>query len=460
MKENYQQRAGETEDRLGILCPPPRFFSTHYSNSANVLWYLIRLEPYTSLHIFLQDGKFDRPDRQFWSLRNTYNGCTTNDGDVKELIPEFFYLPDFLRNNNKQGRVPRLTRRLNLGVRQDCADPIGDVELPPWAKTPEAFVRINRDALESEFVSAHIHKWIDLVFGFKQRGPEAEACYNVFSHVTYYGALDMEALCRSSRADWQQANDMLENFGQTPLQLFANPHHQRRPLQLLPPVPLLSYRDWLSPAGCRFLGAGSSRSLPAARALALYKTNINLGAGVIAVGVNGATGSVVTLAKTRALAVNPVKQQNGRSTPFDIGVDPLLRGRGCGTLLAAAGRRAAVAAGGAAGGGGSQRAVRVRGGPVGPRAAHREHADGRDAGDDRHGAGRPVVRGDLARRHDGGDGLPGQLRGAAHAGAPRERAARGGEAHAVRARRRGDVRGDQQGDEPGVLGKPRRHEWA
>ena len=34
-------------------------------------------------------------------MRNTYNGCTTNDGDVKELIPEFFYLPDFLRNNNK-----------------------------------------------------------------------------------------------------------------------------------------------------------------------------------------------------------------------------------------------------------------------------------------------------------------------------------------------------------------------
>ena len=47
-----------------------------------------------------------------------------------------------------------VTRRLNLGVRQDCADPIGDVELPPWAKTPEAFVRINRDALESEFVAA------------------------------------------------------------------------------------------------------------------------------------------------------------------------------------------------------------------------------------------------------------------------------------------------------------------
>ena len=84
-----------------------------------------------------------------------------------------------------------MSARLNLGIRQDCAEPIGDVELPPWAKTPEEFVRINRDALESEYVSMNVHKWIDMVFGFKQRGAEAEACYNVFSHVTYFGALDM-----------------------------------------------------------------------------------------------------------------------------------------------------------------------------------------------------------------------------------------------------------------------------
>lgn len=222
-----------------------------------------------------------------------------------------------------------MSARLNLGIRQDCAEPIGDVELPPWAKTPEEFVRINRDALESEYVSMNVHKWIDMVFGFKQRGAEAEACYNVFSHVTYFGALDMESLYHTSKGDWQQANDMLENFGQTPLQMFANPHHQRRPLQLAPPLPLLSYRDWCSASGCRCLGLGTSRAAPASRALALYKTNINLGSGVMAMGVNSVTGSVVALSKNRELAVNPVKQQNGRSTPFDIGVDPLLRTRGC-----------------------------------------------------------------------------------------------------------------------------------
>ena len=29
---------------------------------------------------------------------------------------------------------------------------LGDVVLPPWAKTPEDFIRINREALESEYV--------------------------------------------------------------------------------------------------------------------------------------------------------------------------------------------------------------------------------------------------------------------------------------------------------------------
>ena len=94
MRENFKSRSTDLDDPIGILCPPPRF------NSASVLWYLIRLEPFTSLHIFLQDGKFDRPDRQFWSMKNTYNGCTTNDGDVKELVPEFFTVPQMFQNGN------------------------------------------------------------------------------------------------------------------------------------------------------------------------------------------------------------------------------------------------------------------------------------------------------------------------------------------------------------------------
>jgi hypothetical protein len=48
---------------------------------------------------------------------------------------------------------------------------VGDVVLPPWANgSPDEFVRIQREALESEHVSARIHAWLDLVFGVKQRG--------------------------------------------------------------------------------------------------------------------------------------------------------------------------------------------------------------------------------------------------------------------------------------------------
>lgn len=45
---------------------------------------------------------------------------------MKELIPEFFYLPEFLVNSNSY----------HLGVKQD-GEPIGDVCLPPWAKVCE-----------------------------------------------------------------------------------------------------------------------------------------------------------------------------------------------------------------------------------------------------------------------------------------------------------------------------------
>ena len=56
----------------------------------------------------------------------------------------------------------------------------------------EHFVRQSRAALESEHVSAHLHEWIDLVFGFKQQGSEAEASHNLFYYLTYEGALQVE----------------------------------------------------------------------------------------------------------------------------------------------------------------------------------------------------------------------------------------------------------------------------
>lgn len=54
-------------------------------------------------------------------------------GPLQELIPEFFYLPEMFVNTNNY----------NLGVMEE-GTVVSDVELPPWAKSPEEFVRINR----------------------------------------------------------------------------------------------------------------------------------------------------------------------------------------------------------------------------------------------------------------------------------------------------------------------------
>ncbi|KAI0214903.1 Neurobeachin-like protein 2 [Lamellibrachia satsuma] len=58
----------------------------------------------------------------------------------------------------------------------------------------------------AEHVSQHLHHWIDLIFGYKQKGPEAVEALNVFYYCTYEGAVDLDA---------------------TPCQLLKEPHPKR-----------------------------------------------------------------------------------------------------------------------------------------------------------------------------------------------------------------------------------------
>lgn len=72
----------------------------------------------------------------FWehhlaSLLNVKSHCVFS--PCQELIPEFYYLPEMFVNSNGY----------NLGIREDEIV-VNDVDLPPWAKKPEDFVRINR----------------------------------------------------------------------------------------------------------------------------------------------------------------------------------------------------------------------------------------------------------------------------------------------------------------------------
>ncbi|XP_076899562.1 BEACH domain-containing protein B isoform X2 [Bidens hawaiensis] len=219
-----QKRFEVFEDRYHNFSDPdiPSFYyGSHYSSMGIVLYYLLRLEPFTGLHRTLQGGKFDHADRLFQSIESTYKNCLSNTSDVKELVPEFFYMPEFLVNSNSY----------HFGVKQD-GEPLDDVGLPPWAKgSPEEFISINREALESEYVSSNLHHWIDLVFGYKQRGKPAVEAANIFYYLTYEGAVDLETM--EDELQRSAIEDQIANFGQTPIQIFRKKHPRRGP-----PIPI------------------------------------------------------------------------------------------------------------------------------------------------------------------------------------------------------------------------------
>ena len=206
---------------------PPFHFGSHYSLPGFVLWYLLRLEPYTSFHLSLQGGKFDLPDRLFHSLESAWKGITSNTSDVKELIPEMFSLPDILENRN----------HLDLG-RSENGERLAHVVLPAWAKDAHDFIFQHQEALESEYVSLNLHHWIDLIFGYKQLPPHIpggshaalDAC-NVFVHLTYPDAINLDEVKKQNEKLYNIYISQISEYGQAPAQLFKKPHPSRIPIQ-------------------------------------------------------------------------------------------------------------------------------------------------------------------------------------------------------------------------------------
>lgn len=223
------ERLQEYWDRYHSFDDPviPKFlYGSHYSTCAGVvLFFLFRLEPFASLHKKMQGGTFDLADRLFDSIQETWRMCNSQMSEVKELTPEFFSDPSFLRNVN----------RYDFGRRHDQRQ-VSDVRLPPWAGgSPEQFVRLHRAALESEMVSRHLHEWVDLIFGFKQRGRAALQANNVFYYLTYYGVVDLDQIEDPFLRESMELQ--IAHFGQCPMQLFTSSHPKRHPMTFTRKLP-------------------------------------------------------------------------------------------------------------------------------------------------------------------------------------------------------------------------------
>lgn len=209
----------QTDDRIDRFLVvynemnPPYHYGTHYSYPAAVLHFMIRVDPSTKLAFHIHGG-WDRQDRIFWDIQESWRSVTTSmQTDVKELIPEFYTFPSFLENINQ----------LDLPNRSD-GHSLKTVNLPPWAKnTPFNFIWLMRDSLESIKVRKSLHAWIDLIFGFKQRGQPAVDAVNVYQSYCYGSNKN-----KDKEEDDELTNEAdylsMINFGMCPTQLFLYPH--------------------------------------------------------------------------------------------------------------------------------------------------------------------------------------------------------------------------------------------
>ncbi|XP_063047427.1 WD repeat- and FYVE domain-containing protein 4 isoform X2 [Engraulis encrasicolus] len=218
-RDNFIQRYNELESSendgdLSVRC----HYCTHYSSAIIVASFLVRMEPFSHTFLALQGGSFDVPERMFHCIQREWESASRdNMSDVRELIPEFYYLPDFLTNTNN----------LHFGCMQDGTS-LDDVVLPPWAKgDPQEFIRMHREALESDYVSSHLHLWVDLMFGYRQQGAPAVEAVNVFHPYFYAHSLDQSHLTNPRQRDIILG--YINNFGQVPKQLFTRPHPCRFP---------------------------------------------------------------------------------------------------------------------------------------------------------------------------------------------------------------------------------------
>eukprot|EP01135_Chromosphaera_perkinsii_P007239 Nk52_evm47s745 gene=Nk52_evmTU47s745 len=194
----------------------PYHYGTIYSTCMSTLNFLIRVRPYPEEFLKIQGKKWDFPDRMFHSIEGSWrNSSEVSRSDVRELIPELFCLAECLVNLNE----------FDLGKKEN-GDKINNVVLPKWCHDdPYMFIYEHRRALESEYVSEHLHMWIDNVFGYTQRGEEAARALNTFHPLTYGAGGTENAVSDVQREGALQQRMM---FGQIPKQLFKKPHGKKK----------------------------------------------------------------------------------------------------------------------------------------------------------------------------------------------------------------------------------------
>ena len=143
-------------------------FNIYYSNPAFLFNYLLRIFPYTLLHIEYQGGNFDNPNRLFNSVENALNNSLREKTDLREMIPEFFYMIELFYNKNNILFEKANNKRENDFILIKDIEEENEHEYSFAEKMQKyaKFLGKMRKDLEKE---ANLNEWIDLIFGINQK---------------------------------------------------------------------------------------------------------------------------------------------------------------------------------------------------------------------------------------------------------------------------------------------------
>ena len=176
--EKYNDMLENQEDHF---MEKPFYYGSNYSNAFFVCNFLMRLFPFTHISIELQ-GRLDDPNRLFLSVENSFENSISLPGDVRELIPEFFYMPEIFLNIND----------LYLGKLEN-GESVYNVNTP-CRNNAYAFIELMNRIINGDKMSKMINDWVDLIFGYKARGKDAEAAKNIFAEKSYQESINLDKI--------------------------------------------------------------------------------------------------------------------------------------------------------------------------------------------------------------------------------------------------------------------------
>ena len=253
-------------------------YNTHYSNPKYVSGYLSRIFPFLNINIELNGKIFNKNENLLISIDKSFKEASSKMNDLRELCPEFFFLPEIFINinyldlkisskkgfeiknqilvkttkenneyfNNDLNFEKRLKKKnndldlinnnqnhntffLDINDNNNYNYDQNDVVMPKWAhNNPYIFIYKMKTFLESEEVGKNINQWFDLIFGKNQKGKDSIKSNNLFPPWTYE-TFDIKKIKNDKSKRNRTYYYKLFTEGQTPHQLINNPFPQRLP---------------------------------------------------------------------------------------------------------------------------------------------------------------------------------------------------------------------------------------